>query len=210
MIQTYQVIQRDPEPLIRELQRLAAKHSKDHYYEIRKLHNLDDPIKIAARFIYLNKTCYNGLWRVNSKGEFNVPMGSAEKPAICQDENLRACHAALQGVVVLERDFRELDASQDDFVYFDPPYHPLEGGSFTDYAKTGFGETEQIGLRDLCRGIHERGVKFMLSNSDTDFIRELYAEHRFVTHTVRAPRMVNSRPDQRGAVNELLITNYEG
>ena len=144
---------------------------------------------------------------MNSKGEFNVPMGSAEKPAICQEENLRACYLALQGVDVRTRDFLKLAAGEGDFVYFDPPYHPLTGGSFTDYAKSGFGEAEQIALRDFCRELHERSVKFMLSNSDTPFTRELYADCIFSIDQVKAPRMVNSKPDQRGAVHELLITS---
>ncbi len=209
LIHTYQVIQRDPEPLIARLREHAAEHSKDHYYEVRGQHKLDDPNEIAARFIYLNKTCYNGLWRVNSKGEFNVPMGSAVKPAICQPALLRACHAALQGVEVTLRDFGELPAEAGDFVYFDPPYHPLEGGSFTDYAKGGFREAEQTALRNLCVELHRRGAKFMLSNSDTNFIRDQYSGEVFRLMRVQAPRMVNCKSDGRGAVNELLITNYD-
>ena len=166
-------------------------------------------MEIAARFIYLNKTCFNGLWRVNSKGEFNVPMGSAVNPAICQEDNLRVCHDALCGVEISERGFEQIEAGAGDFVYFDPPYHPLEGGSFTDYAKGGFGEAEQIALRDFCQVLNEKGVKFMLSNSDSQFIHELYQGQVFTVNTVKAPRMVNSRPEGRGAVNELLITNYD-
>ncbi|MYD09637.1 MAG: DNA adenine methylase [Chloroflexi bacterium] len=209
LIQTYQLIRRDPEPLIARLKQHARSHAKDYYYETRGQHDLGDPVEIAARFIYLNKTCYNGLWRVNSKGEFNVPMGSSKKPAICQEDNLRACHEALQDVEVRELDFLDIEAGENDFVYFDPPYHPLEGGSFTDYAKTGFREAEQTALRDLCRELHERGAKFMLSNSDTDFIRDLYADASvFRLTTVQAPRMVNCKSDGRGAVNELLISNF--
>lgn len=95
LIHTYQVIKRDPEPLIDKLRQHAAEHCKDYYYKIRSQHDLDDRVDLAARFIYLNKTCYNGLWRVNSKGQFNVPIGSASKPAICDEHNLRACHVAL-------------------------------------------------------------------------------------------------------------------
>ncbi len=146
---------------------------------------------------------------MNSKGEFNVPMGSAEKPAICQPAMLRGCHAALQSVLVRKCDFCEVEAGAGDFVYFDPPYHPLAGGSFTDYARNGFGEAEQIMLRDLCRELHMRGASILLSNSDTPFTRELYADCIFSIDEVKAPRMVNSKPDQRGAVNELLVTNYE-
>ena len=137
-------------------------------------------------------------------------MGSAEKPAICQEDNLRACNLALQGIEVSLRDFRRLRARAGSFVYFDPPYHPLEGGSFTDYAKSGFGQAEQIALRDLCRELHQNDVKFMLSNSDTEFVHELYVDSSiFRQKTVQAPRMVNCKSDRRGSVNELLIANYD-
>ncbi len=209
LINTYQVIQRDPEPLIARLKQHASRHCKDYYYQLRSQHQLDDRVEIAARFIYLNKTCFNGLWRVNSKGEFNVPMGSYKNPAICQEDNLRACHVALQGVDVRLRDFRKLNAGADDFVYFDPPYQPLSAtASFTSYAKSSFGEGEQKTLRDVCLALHDQGAKVMLSNSDTPLIRALYAGGVFTIEKVQAPRYVNSRADARGAVNELLITNY--
>ena len=144
---------------------------------------------------------------MNSKGEFNVPVGSYKNPAICQEEVLRACHAALQRVDVRKRDFRKLEAGEGDFVYFDPPYRPLGKTSFTRYAKDDFGEKEQVSLRDLCLALHERGAKFMLSNSDTS--STLYDDNPvFKVKTVQAPRFVNSRADKRGAVNELLIRNY--
>ena len=205
LINTYQVIQRDPESLIVKLKEHAQNHNSDYYYHIRSQHKLDDRIEIAARFIYLNKTCYNGLWRVNSKGEFNVPVGSYTNPAICQEEVLAACHYALQGVDIRLRDFRKVDAGEGDFVYFDPPYQPLDSTSFTRYAKDDFGAIEQTALRDLCLALHERGAKFMLSNSDTS--TPLYQDPIFKVETVKAPRFVNSRSDQRGAVDELLITN---
>ena len=207
LINTYQVIQRDPEPLIARLKQHAGEHSKEYYYKLRSQHDLDDRIEIAARFIYLNKTCYNGLWRVNSKGEFNVPMGSYKNPAICQPEGLRACHAALQGADIRLRDFRILEAGAGDFVYFDPPYQPLEKTSFTRYAKEDFGMKDQVALRDLCLTLHEQGAKFMLSNSDTS--STLYDGNPvFKVETVQAPRFVNSKASGRGAVNELLISNY--
>ncbi len=208
LINTYQVIQRDPEPLIAKLRIHAEKHSKAHYYQVRSQHDLDDRIAIAARFIYLNKTCFNGLWRVNSKGEFNVPMGSAVKPAICQADNLRACHIALQSVLVRKQSFEALDALDGDFVYMDPPYHPLDGGSFTDYSKSGFATAEQIALRDFCVELTDKGALIMLSNSDTPFVRDLYAGCAFKIERVKAPRMVNSNASARGPVNELLIRNY--
>ena len=209
LITAYQVIQRDADPLIDKLREHAQKHSRAYYYDTRKQHHLQDPIEKAARFIYLNKTCFNGLWRVNSKGEFNVPISSAKNPGIYQEDNLRACHIALQGVDIQCQDFRETAAGKDDFVYFDPPYHPLNAtSSFTSYAKNGFTPQDQTALRDLCLALHQQGTKVMLSNSDTAFIRQLYQSAVFNTATVQAPRMINSDADKRGAVNELLITNY--
>ena len=135
-------------------------------------------------------------------------MGSYKNPSICQAELLYACHRALTGVDVRLRDFRDVRASAGDFVYFDPPYHPLDGASFTSYAKHGFGEAEQVCLRDLCLELHRRGVRVMASNSDTAFVRALYAEDVFRVETVRAPRSVNCKGDGRGAVNEVLIRNF--
>ncbi|MYC56120.1 MAG: DNA adenine methylase [Chloroflexi bacterium] len=208
LIITYQVIQRDPEPLIAKLREYAAKHNKGYYYHIRSQHQLDDRVEIAARFIYLNKTCFNGLWRVNSKGEFNVPIGSYENPAICQPEDLRACHVSLQAVEITLCDFCDIAPCTDDFVYFDPPYHTQTSSGFTKYAQDDFGEGEHKALRDLCRCLHERGVFFMLSNSDTPLVRALYADAPFRIEVMQAPRMVNRNPTGRGAINELLIRNY--
>ncbi len=209
LINTYQVIQRDPEPLIGKLRQHAARHSKDYYYKIRSQHDLDDRVEIAARFIYLNKTCYNGLWRVNSRGEFNVPIGSYKNPSICQENVIRACHRALREVDIRLRDFRKLQAGPGDFVYFDPPYHPLDAtSSFTSYARSGFGQDDQVALRDFCMQLHRRGVLLMLSNSDTPFMRSLYGSQVFNLAIVQAPRTVNCKGDSRGAVDELLVTNY--
>ena len=209
MINTWQVIQRDVEPLIAQLQQHAQNHDKTYYYALREHHNLEDRVAIAARFIYLNKTCYNGLWRVNSQGRFNVPIGSYKNPTICNADLLRACHRALRGVDIRLRDFRDIQPSAGDFVYFDPPYHPLDDASFTSYARHGFGKADQECLRDLCFRLHRDGVRLMLSNSDTAFVRALYADDAFRVETVQAPRMVNRDASKRGDVNELLITNYE-
>ena len=136
-------------------------------------------------------------------------MGSYKNPPICQADLLRACHRALRGIDIRRRDFRDIKPSAGDFVYFDPPYHPLDGASFTSYARHGFGKAEQKCLRDLCLRLHRVGVRLMLSNSDTAFVRALYADDAFHIETVKAPRMVNRDANNRGAVNELLITNYE-
>lgn len=144
---------------------------------------------------------------MNSKGEFNVPMGSYRNPSICDEVNLLACHTTLQGVDIRMRDFRKLDAGKGDFVYFDPPYQPLDRTSFTRYAKDDFGTKEQEALRELCLALHERGAKFMQSNSDTSSAL-YYGSPVFKVETVKAPRAVNSNANARGAVDELLITNF--
>ncbi len=206
LINTYQVIRNGVEPLILSLKEHARHHSKEYYYEVRKQHHLENRLEIAARFIYLNRTCFNGLWRVNRKGEFNVPIGSYKNPRICHEENLRACNNALQDVDVRTRDFRKFEAKRDDFVYFDPPYHPIDETSFTSYYKSSFGWKEQVALRDVCLELAERGAKVMVSNSATSFIQDIYQQ--FEIHRVQAPRMVNSRADRRGLVDEFLITSY--
>ena len=206
LINTYQVIQRDVEQLIRLLQKHARNHSTDYYYDIRAQHDLDECIPIAARMIYLNKTCFNGLWRVNRQGEFNVPIGAYKNPGICQQENLRACHEALANVDVRKGDFRNIKPGRDDFVYFDPPYHPVGQTSFTSYYKNEFDRKDQIALRDFCLELDKRGAKVMVSNSDSEFIHDIYSG--FKIQTVKAPRMVNRRGDRRGVVNEVLITTY--
>lgn len=206
LIHTYQEIKRDVEPLIAKLHEHARNHSKSYYYEIRSDHDCEDRVGIAARMIYLNRTCFNGLWRVNRKGEFNVPIGSYKNPKICHASNLRSCHRALADVDVRMSDFAAIQAGADDFVYFDPPYHPIKETSFTSYYKSSFGWKEQIALRDFSEELATRGVKIMVSNSDTPFIREIYES--FNINQVQAPRLVNSRADKRGLVNELLITNY--
>ena len=208
LVNAYQVVRREVEPLIELLQQHAASHCRDHYYQVREQHEIADSVERAARFIYLNKTCFNGLWRVNSRGRFNVPMGSAAKPAICQAENLRACQNALQRVEINQRDFRDIQPAAGDFVYFDPPYYTEKSSGFTKYARGDFGRGEHLALRDLCLVLHERGVNFMLSNSDRSYIRALYADAPFHVETVQAPRMVNRDATGRGAVDELLIRNY--
>jgi DNA adenine methylase len=208
LIVSYKVIQKNPVPLLEALQRHAAQHNEAYYYSVRSQHNLRDPIAIAARFIYLNRTCYNGLWRVNGKGEFNVPFGRYTNPRIVQSNNLWACHAALQGVDIRFGAFDGIAAKAGDFVYFDPPYHPTDETSFTKYSKSDFTESDQLRLRDFALELSAQQVKVMISNSDTSFIRSIYQENGFKVSTIRAPRLVNSKADKRGCVNEVVITNY--
>jgi DNA adenine methylase len=166
------------------------------------------PVERAARFIYLNKTCYNGLWRVNRRGYFNVPMGRYKNPAILDTGKLRAAAAALQGVELVAGDFLSLEAHAQpgDIIYFDPPYDPLsKTANFTAYATAAFGEAQQRALAAYYRRLHGRGCTVILSNSDTPLIRELYRDFRIESITAR--RAINSKADRRGTVNEVLVLN---
>jgi DNA adenine methylase len=187
------------------------RHDEDSYYAIRALKpdQLSLPER-AARIIYLNKTCYNGLYRENRAGEFNVPFGRYKNPTICDEPNLRAVSRVLQSVDIARHHFSTVleTAHPGDFVYFDPPYHPISTtANFTSYNRNGFGEEDQIQLRDVFSELLQRGVKAMLSNSDTPFIRELYAG--YTISRVYAPRAVNSKGTSRGKVAEVLVCNYD-
>jgi DNA adenine methylase len=163
----------------------------------------------AARTIYLNKTGYNGLYRVNRAGKFNVPMGRYSNPLFCDPENLQACSKALQGVDLRVADFEDVAAraKAGDFVYFDPPYVPVsDSADFTSYVPGGFGADQQRRLASVFAQLTRRGVHAMLSNSDTPAVRELY--RRFRIHGVLAARCINSRGSRRGKVGEVVVTNY--
>lgn len=208
LVLTFKVVQKAPEALIAKLEEHARKDSNDYYYKIRAQYDLQEPIDIAARFIYLNKTCYNGLYRVNKKGEFNVPRGNANNPNIIQRENILASSKALQKARIEYHEFDSIKPQSGDFVYLDPPYHPADSTSFTKYTKLDFSEKDQQRLRDFAYQLNKTEVKVMLSNSDTPFIRSLYNSAIWNIDTIQAPRMVNCKADGRVAVNELLITNY--
>ncbi|MBN1202173.1 MAG: DNA adenine methylase [Anaerolineae bacterium] len=214
LITCYCVVRDDLGALIDHLAVHKAQHSHDYYYAVR---NRDrDPawadvpdVARAARLIYLNKTCYNGLWRVNSKGQFNVPMGRYTKPDILNEDRLRAASAALAGVSLVVESFESvLDrAGAGDFVYFDPPYVPLSAtASFTSYAAGDFGPDDQRRLADVFGALAARGCRVMLSNSDTPLVRDLYAG--FDLRTVQARRAINSRRNGRGPVDEVVVRNY--
>ena len=167
--------------------------------------------EVAARFIYLNRTCFNGLYRVNKKGEFNVPCGRYTNPLICDETNLRACSEALLGYGsghgIVFQDFAEacVDMQRGDIVYFDPPYVPLSATSnFTGYSEAGFNDVDQVRLRDAARELKGRGVFVLLSNSAAPRVRELYAEG-FTCVDVDAKRALNSKGNGRGKIKELLI-----
>ncbi len=212
LINVYQMVRDEVGSVIGHLQRLAAKgHEKDTYYAVRRRYNASklDEDERAATFIYLNKTCFNGLHRVNRRGEFNVPIGRYKNPKILDAEALRAASAALDGVEIQNASFEALleNARPGDFVYFDPPYAPVsDTANFTSYAQDGFGPDMQVKLRDVYRVLDRRGCKLMLSNSDVPFIRDLY--RGFEIDTVAAPRAVNCNASRRGKVSEVVVRNY--
>jgi DNA adenine methylase len=212
LVATYTAVRDDVEGVIAVLGELADAHGPDRYYEVRSLYNEErdgDPILRAARFIYLNKTCFNGLHRVNRRGEFNVPAGRYVNPRIVDPDGLRAASAALGPADLRCAGFEALLswARPGDFIYFDPPYEPVSRtASFTAYAQDGFGRDDQRRLRDVFRALDKRGAKLMLSNSDVPLIRELYDGWDITT--VAAPRAVSCDGEGRGKVTELVIRNY--
>lgn len=224
LICTYRVIKSDVEKLILELTRIQTEYlalddvaRKDYYLSQRERYNEknNSELETAALFIFLNRTCFNGLYRVNSKGKFNVPHGRYANPKICDAETLRADSAILQRVEILCGDFAQTGKYADDnaLYYFDPPYRPLtETSAFTSYAKDGFDDTEQTRLRDFCEQIATHKSLFVASNSDPqnvdngdDFFDHLY--NRFSIKRVSAARMINSKGNGRGAISEIMISN---
>jgi DNA adenine methylase len=210
LINAWKAVQRQVEAVIRALDAHRRAHSEAHFYEVREQDPaaLGSPAARAARFIYLNKTCFNGLYRVNSRGLFNVPMGSYRKPAILDADRLRAASAALAGAELRAGPFTGVlaRAQPGDFVYFDPPYVPVSSTAyFTAYTEGLFGPDDQRRLADVFRELAARGCHVLLSNSDTAEVERLYAG--FTIERVRARRNINSRSDRRGAVNELVVTS---
>ncbi len=203
---TYQIVKTKCDSLIDRLEHHAKQHAqKGHYKRVRKMIHSPDAVEVAARFIYLNKTCFNGLYRVNKRGEFNVPQGRYANPVICDAPNLHNASEVLQKARVTFGDFAEQVApGPQDFVYCDPPYH----GTFANYDAGGFGEADQKRLRDAVLRWHSLGASVMVSNADTPLMRSLYANPPFIIHEVAAPRNINCKPDGRGAAAELLITTY--
>jgi DNA adenine methylase len=207
LIRAWRGVQNDVEGVIARLS--TYPHDRAFFCEMRSRDiDRESDIDVAAWLIYLNKTCFNGLYRVNRKNVFNVPFGSYENPTICNAEGLRACSAALRGVELRHADFSIVleQAKAGDFVYFDPPYVPLSAtSSFTSYTAEGFGPKDQIRLRDTALELKERGVSVLLSNSSAGFVRGLYSACEFVIEEVMASRNVNSKSTTRGKIAELLI-----
>lgn len=212
LINLYQVVRDNVDELITDLQ----KHdiSKEYFMEIRNIDRTEEyqnwsDIKKASRFIYLNRTCFNGMYRVNSKGEFNVPFGHYKNPRILDENNLINCSHLLQRTEIKQADFSEVlkEVKKGDFVYFDPPYVPLsETSSFTSYTKDGFDIDMQFKLRDVCNELDSMGVKFLLSNSDTKLVNELYENYNI--KKVFASRQINANANGRGKITEVLVRNY--
>lgn len=230
LINTYKSIRDDVGILIKSLKEMEEQYTslnnenrKLYYYEKRREYNNlkinieENNIEKAVLFIFLNKTCFNGLYRVNKKGEFNVPMGAYKKPKICDKENLKNVSLTLRNVKIVYADYRESEKFIDDktFVYIDPPYRPLNiTSSFTSYTENDFSDKEQIELAEYINVLNKKGAKIVISNSDPknndiddNFFDKLYKNYNI--NRVKATRMLNSNASLRGAINELLITNYK-
>jgi DNA adenine methylase len=208
LVDAYLAIQHDVDALVERLLAHKREHCEAHYYRVRE-HVPQALVDRAARIIYLNKTCFNGLYRENSKGKFNVPFGRYVNPGICDEENLRAVAHVLRNVEVRARGFESAiaDVRAGDFVYCDPPYVPVSATSyFTSYSRGGFDATHQEQLAREITSLAERGAHVMLSNSATELTSQLYRD--FHVTPVLARRSVNSRTDRRGEVREMLVTTF--
>lgn len=213
LINVYKVVQNNPQELIESL--FKHQNTKEYFLKIRSadrepFYGSWSDVEKASRFLFLNRTCFNGLYRVNSKGYFNVPYGNYSNPRIIDAENILSCSELLQNTDIQCTDFAKvLEYTQKgDFVYFDPPYVPLNStSSFTSYTKEGFDIDMQYRLRDLCNELNRRGVFFLLSNSDTPVINELYSAYNL--QKVYASRAINATSTGRGKVSEVLVKNYK-
>ena len=207
LIETFLAVQQEVDQVIKLLRKHQKAHSKSFFLAMREKSPLSLAAK-AARLIYLNKTCFNGLYRVNSRGIFNVPFGRHTNPGIFNEEWLRGASEQLQGARIETEDFRflKVEARKNDFIYFDPPYHPRSKTSyFTAYTRDPFGEEHQRKLADLYRALDKKGCVLMLSNSDTPLIRQLYKD--FDIREVSARRNINSKAERRGSICELVVLN---
>ncbi len=218
LINVYLMIKEEPETLIKKLEEHKEKSCEDYFYEVRawdrdreKFESLSN-VEKAARIIYLNKTCYNGLFRVNSAGEFNSPWGRYKNPNITNETTINALHTYLNkaNITIKCGDYREAlkGIRKGAFVYLDPPYMPISSSaSFTGYTAGGFNEREQIALKEQCDTLNAKGIKFLLSNSACPFIEDLYKD--YIVEYVSAKRTINANPEKRGAIKEVLVRNYE-
>jgi DNA adenine methylase len=212
LLGTYKAVRDDVDEVVAHLLRLSREHDAATYYRVRERYNRARTLAAAERaaiFIYLNKTCFNGLHRVNRRGEFNVPAGNYARPRILDLEALQAASEQLRRTELRCGSFELLltAAKPGDFIYMDPPYEPVSNTArFTAYAQEGFGREDQLRLRDVFRVLDRRGCKLMLSNSDVDFVRDLYSG--YAIDEVSPPRAINSDPSKRGHVPEVVVRNY--
>lgn len=217
LINVYKIIKSNPEELINTLEKHRELNTKEYFYEIKSLDrdpsfNTLTDIEKAARIIYLNKTCFNGLYRVNLSGQFNTPYGKYKNPNIVNASTIRAVSKYFNKdtIKILSGDYKDSlkGLRKGAFVYFDPPYVPIStSSSFTGYTEGGFSLKNQEELKEQCDKLNARGINFLLSNSDCEFIRELYKDYNIIT--VKAKRNINRNGSDRGEINEVLVMNYE-
>ena len=216
LVNLYNVIKESPEELIEDLKK--HKNEEKYFYEVRGIDREKEKylelsnIQRASRIIFLNKTCYNGLFRVNSSGEFNSPFGRYKNPNIVNDVTIKTVgnYLSKNDIQILNTDYEKSLSKirKGAFVYFDPPYDPIsDSSSFTGYTKNGFDRTEQERLKKVCDKLNDKGVKFLLSNSSTEFIRDLYKDYNIFF--IKAKRAINSKGNGRGETTEVLVKNYE-
>lgn len=207
LIITYRAVRDNVDQLINNLKSHKQKHCLEYFQKARiQLSKEQDLIKVASFFIYINKTCYNGLYRVNKSGLFNVPIGRQGKctnPPILDEDNLRACSKFLQNIDIFQHSFTHIKPEKEHFYYLDPPYHETYSG----YDRSGFGDDEHAKLAKFCRDIDAIGGYFMLSNSDTKFVRKLYDGYNI--EIISASRSISCKANERNKQNELIIKNYQ-
>lgn len=220
LINVYNVIMDDPDELIKILEIHKENNTSEYFYKIRELDRSSEYKKLsnterAARIIYLNKTCYNGLYRVNQAGQFNSPYGRYKNPNIVNAPTVKAMNDYFNSnkITITSGDYKDtlkkIRAKTKSFVYLDPPYYPLSSSSsFTGYTDNGFGEEQQIELKKECDKLNKKGIKFILSNSSCDFIEDLYKDD-YNIKIIKAKRVLNSKGNKRGEIDEVLISNYD-
>lgn len=214
LVNLYRVVKQDPEGLSRALTDTKFRNEEESFRQLKTEFNAligtrRRPVERAALLVYLNKHSYNGLWRVNRKGQYNVPFGKHSRLSLPSPQNLQKFSRMLEGITLVHADFERIirTAKQGDFVYFDPPYHPLsKTARFTDYTTGGFSFDDQVRLARAFRRLSGRGVRMMLSNSCTPEIKELYED--FSIHTVPAKRFINCKGEKRSGAFEVIVTNY--
>ena len=209
LINLYEKIRDQPEELMIKLDELQPKVDSKGFFLETRAKVPRNKLDLAVRTIYLNRTCYNGMYRVNSSGEFNVPFGDMGNPRLYAKKNILACSKVLQRTTILTGDYKKLirRIRKNDFVYLDPPYVPLsDTAHFTSYTSEKFGKEQQEELLEFCKKVGKKGALFLLNNSENEFTKKLY--ETFHCKTIKAARSVAARSSSRAPVNELVVTNY--